>query len=347
MAGDFEFHKRLGSGHFGEVWLVTDKGLNTTRALKVIPKDKLVNQNNFFAEAQTLKAAEHPNIVRVEETGLFQDGSVYVAMEYLRRGSVADAAKGAPMSLSRVKALMVDTLRGLSHAHGKGIVHRDIKPANILIGATLEGKLSDFGLALDLGAPDSLAVKDYAYIMHLAPEIEKPEHYSPASDVYAAGVTLYRLVNGDRSLAGLPLAEVRKRTKAGTYPGRTEYKEYIPRRLREVINKALEVSPANRFAAADDMRRALERVPLRIDWEERDVQDGTRWRGRGAGYRYEVLRKKTSLGWAVVTRRGRLNGALRLVSALSRSALTEQEARKISSRLLQALAVGSKAPGFG
>lgn len=75
MAGVFEFHKRLGSGHFGEVWPVTDRGLNTTRALKVIPKDKLANQNNFFAEAQTLKAAEHPNIVRVEETGLFDDAA--------------------------------------------------------------------------------------------------------------------------------------------------------------------------------------------------------------------------------------------------------------------------------
>src|SRR6266571_4635750 len=107
MAGDFEYHKRLGAGHFGEVWLVTDKGLNATRALKIIPKDKLINQSNFFAEAQTLKAAEHPNIVRVEETGLFDDGSVYVAMEYLRRGSVADAARGAPLAMSRGKQLMI------------------------------------------------------------------------------------------------------------------------------------------------------------------------------------------------------------------------------------------------
>jgi serine/threonine protein kinase len=343
MAGQFEYHKRLGSGHFGEVWLVTDKGLNTTRALKIIPKDKLVNKTNFFLEAQTLKAAEHPNIVRVEETGLFDNGSVYVAMEYLRRGSVADEVKGAPMPMSRAKQLMVDLLRGLAHAHGKGIIHRDIKPANLLIGPVLEGKLSDFGLALDLGSPDALAVKDYAYIMHLAPEVDKPEHYSAASDVYAAGVTLFRLINGDRSLAGLPLVEVRKLTKAGIYPDRSEYKEYVPKRLRDVVNKALEVAPAKRFAGADDMRRALEQVPLKVDWVERDIPDGTRWRGRASGYRFEVIRKKTSLGWAIVTRRARIEGDFRLVSGLSRASLSEDAARRFSRQLLQSLAVG-KAP---
>jgi serine/threonine protein kinase len=340
MAGDFEYHKRLGSGHFGEVWLVTDKGLNATRALKIIPKDKLVNKANFFVEAQTLKAAEHPNIVRVEETGLFENGSVYVAMEYLRRRSVADEAKGAPLSMSRAKQLMVDLLRGLAHAHGKGIIHRDIKPANLLVGPALEGKLSDFGLALDLGSPDALAVKDYAYIMHLAPEIDKPERYSAASDVYAAGVTLYRLINGDRSLAGLPLAEVRKRTKIGTYPDRTDYKEYVPKKLRDVVDRALEVSPAKRFASADAMRRTLEQVPLKVDWVERDIPDGTRWRGRGSGYRYEVLRKKTSLGWAVVARRAKIEGDFRLVSGMSQASLSEDAARKLSRRLLQRLTVG-------
>jgi serine/threonine protein kinase len=171
------------------------------------------------------QAAEHPNIVRVEETGLFDDGSVYVAMEYLRRGSVADEAKGAPLPMSRVKQLMIDMLRGLAHAHGKSIIHRDIKPANILVGPAQEGKLSDFGLALDLGSTDALAVKDYAYIMHLAPEIGKPEDYSCAADIYAAGVTLYRLIDGDRALPSLPIAEVRKRTKAGNYPSREEYRD--------------------------------------------------------------------------------------------------------------------------
>ncbi len=340
MAADFEYHRRLGSGHFGEVWLVTDKGLNAVRALKIIPKDKIINSNNFFLEAQTLKAAEHPNIVRVEETGSFENGSIYVAMEYLRRGSVSDEAKGAPLPMTRAKQLMVDMLRGLAHAHRKNIVHRDIKPANILIGAVQEGKLSDFGLALNLSAPDALAVKDYAYIMHLAPEVERSQDYSRLSDIYAAGVTLYRLVNGDRSLASLPISEVRKRSRAGTYPDRSGYREYVPKKLRDVVNTALEVSPASRFPGAEEMRRALERVPIKVDWEERELTDGTRWRGRSSSYRYEVLRRGTALGWALVVLRAGAGGKLRVVSALSKASLAEDAARKASGRLLQDLTVG-------
>jgi serine/threonine protein kinase len=63
MAGSFDFRERLGSGHFGEVWLVTDTGLNADRELKVIPPDKVPNPRNFFHEAQILKEVEHPNVV--------------------------------------------------------------------------------------------------------------------------------------------------------------------------------------------------------------------------------------------------------------------------------------------
>jgi len=319
---------------------VTDRGLKSLRALKIIPKDKIANSTNFFSEAQTLKAAEHPNIVRAEETGLFADGSIYVAMEYLRRGSVADEASGAALPMTRAKQLMIDTLRGLAHAHGRNIIHRDIKPANILIGPANEGKLSDFGLALDLATPDALAVKDYAYIMHLAPEVERAQDCSRLSDIYAAGVTLYRLINGDRSLASLSISEVRGRTKAGMYPNRSEYRDYIPRKLKEVVNTALEVAPANRFAEADEMRRALERVTIKVNWDERELTDGTRWRGRSSSHRYEVLRKATALGWAVVVRKAKAGGKLRVVTALSKAALAEDAARRWSRGLLQDLSVG-------
>jgi eukaryotic-like serine/threonine-protein kinase len=272
---------------------------------------------------------------RTRTAGRVIEADVHAGLRSLR-----STPKGAPLPLSRVKQLMIDMLRGLAHAHSRKIIHRDIKPANILIGPEQEGKLSDFGLALDLASPDSLAVKDYAYVMHLAPEVTKPQDYSVASDIYATSVTLYRLINGDRALSGLPIAEVRRRTSAGTYPNRGEYKDYVPKRLRDLVNKTLELNPSKRFATADELRRALERVPVKVDWEERDVIDGTRWRGRGSGLRYEILRKRTVLGWAVVTRRARAGSEPRLVSALCKANLGEDEARKFSRRLLQDLTVG-------
>jgi len=90
MSAGFDFKKRLGSGYFGEVWYVIDTGLQCERAVKLIPPDKVINQKNFYQEAQVLKAAEHPNIVTVFETGEMDDGRIYVAMEYLENGSLED-----------------------------------------------------------------------------------------------------------------------------------------------------------------------------------------------------------------------------------------------------------------
>ena len=108
MAVSFDFKKRLGAGYFGEVWHAIDTGLGCEIALKCIPQDKVINKKNFYQEAQTLKAAEHPNIVSVTETGQFNDGQIYVVMEYLKNGSLEDETQGAFLNLSRAKRLMVD-----------------------------------------------------------------------------------------------------------------------------------------------------------------------------------------------------------------------------------------------
>jgi serine/threonine protein kinase len=208
MAVSFDFRRRLGAGYFGEVWDAIETGLGHRVALKCIPPDRIINQGNFFQEAQVLKASEHPNIVHVNDTGKLDDGRIYVSMEYLSGGSVEDEAQGAPLPLSRAKRLMVDILRGLGHAHNRGIMHRDIKPANMLIGNNGEGKLSDFGLALpDIHGLDTTQLKQYQYVLHLAPEVRRIEDYTQLSDIYACGVTLYRLVNGDSNLPQITPAQ--------------------------------------------------------------------------------------------------------------------------------------------
>lgn len=341
MAVTFDFKKRLGSGYFGEVWHVVDTGLGCEVALKCIPPDKIINPQNFFQEAQALKLSEHPNIVRVNETGNLDDGRVYVSMEYLPRGSLEDETQGAPMPLTRAKRLMIDTLRGLGHAHLKAVVHRDVKPANILIGNAGEAKLSDFGLAVpDIKNMNIAQLKQYQYMLHLAPEVRQPQDYTYLSDIYAAGITLYRLINGDSHLPAISPQQAQRLAKRGEFPPRDKYREYVPQSLRRLINKAMSVDPTNRFQSADEMRHALEHQKLMVDWSEATLPNRQIWTGISQdGINYRVLKLHTNRnGWQIQTQRGKAE--LRRVTALCGDNLRKEDADKRARRILQDLVTG-------
>uniref|UniRef100_Q01T23 Serine/threonine protein kinase n=1 Tax=Solibacter usitatus (strain Ellin6076) TaxID=234267 RepID=Q01T23_SOLUE len=342
MAAGFERLERLGSGHFGEVWLARDTGLDVLRALKIIPKDRLINPSNFFQEAQALKIAEHPNVVHVEETGLSVDGSVYVAMEYLPKGSLEDEAKGSYIPLTRVKKLIGDMLRGLDHAHHKGILHRDIKPANILVGDAGEGKLSDFGLALPAGIdPAKLGIKDYKYVLHLAPEVSAGDPYSVVADVYACGVTMYRLANGD-SFFEVPLgADILDLAAAGKFPDRSRYREFIPKPWRVLINRAMNVDPCSRFQTAEELRHALEGVKAFMNWQERALPNGIRWSAGHDLRCFEVTRQRVGGDeWLVELKKGKSKNSLRRVGSLCSVIHGASAARRASARILQDYVLG-------
>lgn len=342
MAASFDYKERLGTGHFGEVWRVIDTGLNAVRALKLIPPSKVLNPNNIFHEAQVLKQAEHPNVVKVEETGTLSDGRIYVAMEYLKKGSLEDEAKGSYVDLTRAQRIMVDTLRGLQHAHERQILHRDIKPANILVGKNSEGILSDFGLAIPKGVNlKALGAKDYVYILHLAPEVHNGNNYTILTDVYAAGVTLYRLVNGDRYLPAIAPADVQIACLQGKYPDRTKYRDFIPRPLKSLINRAIDLDPSKRFQSAEDMRHALEQVTIQMNWNEQRLTNGKCWTSGWDHKCYEVLRISGSdKKWTVQTRKGSCKRTLRRVNKLCHKDLTKAKAEQVSRRILQDYVLG-------
>ena len=337
MAGKFDIKERLGAGHFGEVWKVIDTGLNAVRALKLIPPQKVMNPNNIFQEAQILKAAEHPNVVRVAETGTMVDGRIYVAMEFLQKGSLEDEAKGAYVDMTRAQRIMIDMLRGLQHAHEKGLVHRDIKPANILVGNNGEGKLSDFGLAVPRGVSlKALGAKDYAYVLHLAPEVIQTRRYSVASNIYAAGVTLYRLVNGDSFLPTIDPLDVQQAIIDGRYPDRNRYRFFIPRSLKALINRSINENSLRRFKSADEMRHSLERLTLQMNWKEQTLANGFRWSAGWNNRCYEVtLILQSDKTWHVETKRGKSKRSLRRITSFCHEKLTKTKAEKVTRRILQ------------
>ena len=271
-----------------------------------------------------------------------RDGRLYVAMEYLPNGSLEDEAKGTYVLLTRAKRLIIDVLRGLEHAHAQGIIHRDVKPANVLIGERGEGKLSDFGLAIPIGFDmKALGMKDYAYTLHLAPEIRRPQDYSILSDIDACGMTLYRLVNGDSVLPALAPELAHEQALRGKFPDRSLCREFVPRPLRSVINKALNVDPRRRFQSAADMRHAVEQITVEKNWSEKTLQDGIEWTCGWNRRCYEVSRRKTSHDqWQVVVRKGPTRKALRRLSQLCLTDVTKAKAEQHTRRVLQDLVLG-------
>jgi serine/threonine protein kinase len=192
----------LGGGHFGEVWLEMDTDLGRPCAAKYLDRNRLLPGTAAFAEAHAMVAAEHDHVVTVYSAEL-EGGQPVIRMEYLPDGSVADRYSGNPVPVAEAIRIMADACRGVEHLHVRGILHRDIKPGNLLLTPTCNVKVSDFGLACPIanasGAPQT------AYRRHLPPEAASQGTgiITTRGDVYAAGVTAYRLLNGDQALKGI------------------------------------------------------------------------------------------------------------------------------------------------
>jgi serine/threonine protein kinase len=265
---DYERLERLGAGNFGEVWLVYDRALAVRRAVKYIPKARIQDPTNLYKEPQTLMALSHENIVRVEDAGKMPDGTLYVAMEYLPRGSVEDVFRGRPVPLTRAFEILEDVCWALEFAHQKDYIHRDIKPANILIAQNNKAKLSDFGLATRV--PRGGTASPYGYLTHVAPEVLRTGKTSKSSDIYALGVTAYRLINGDAFLPDVSdPSDIQDLILAGDYPDRDHYRPYIPNKVKRIINQCMAIPKSDRFGSACEFRRALETIRIHCDWRLR------------------------------------------------------------------------------
>ena len=235
-------------------------------------------------------------------------------MEYLQRGSVDSVYRGRPVPLRTGVKILCDLSWGLEYAHNRDYIHRDIKPANILLGPNDIAKLSDFGLAARV--PRGETASPYGYLTHVAPEVFSDEISSTLSDVYALGVTAYRIINGDGFLPQInDVGELQDAILSGEYPERDHYRPYVPAKLRRIINKCMSVDPNQRYQSASAFRRQLESNELYCDWEWRRIRRGVRYQTRINTTRITVFIKKLpSRRFAIETTRRKRGGEARKVS---------------------------------
>jgi eukaryotic-like serine/threonine-protein kinase len=245
IAGRYRLHERLGGGETAEVWTATDFELDRTVAVKLLARD--ADARRFEREARAVAALAHPNICTLYDYG--EDGGrPFMALQFLPGGSLEERfPAGSPLPDEDTERVARDIAAGLAHAHARGVVHRDLKPANVLFDAAGNAELADFGIAR---MADEEALTSAGTVLgtaaYLAPEQAAGEPATAASDVYAFGVILFRMLTGRlpfESQDGLELVAMHRDRLP---PAVTEFRPDPPARLESLTFAALAKSPFDR-----------------------------------------------------------------------------------------------------
>jgi serine/threonine-protein kinase len=261
----------LGQGGMGVVYRARQVHMNRVVALKMIRRHALdaAARERFRSEAQAVARVDHPNVVRVYDSGE-HEGRPYLAMELVQGGSLKEACERHPRSPRAAAELVARLALAMEAAHRQGVIHRDLKPANVLLTADGDPKVADFGLARHLGdeAGQTQPGDRLGTLAYMSPELAegRTDALGPATDVYGLGSILYALLTGRPPHQGSSVSEVLDKARRGEVAPPRRFNPRVPAALECVCLKALAADPAGRHASAaalaDDLRRYLHRRRL-------------------------------------------------------------------------------------
>ena len=266
----YELLTLAGSGGMAEVYLARDVVLDREVALKLLKTRYSQDEEfveRFRREAKSAASLASPYVVPIFDRGETDDGTYYIAMEYLPGGTLKDRIRTAGVLTPRVAIEVgLQAAQALKIAHEKGIVHRDVKPDNILFAEAGHAKVVDFGIARAAEATTISHVGDIlGSVKYMSPEQAQGERVGSESDLYSLGAVLYEMLTGRvpfeiKTPADLPTAH------AGGPPRRPrELNPDIPEGLDAIVIKLLSMDPADRYGSAaelaEDLRRARDGMP--------------------------------------------------------------------------------------
>lgn len=284
--GKYKIIKRLGGGSFGVVYLAHDVAMARETAIKVLKTSDPSEFMSKLKEAQILDKCRHKHIVQINDANVYDfNGSRYLVLdlEPLPDGSLESEIEKRWISIKETCARVSCMLAGLEYAHSNGYLHRDVKPANVLIAGEVT-KLSDFGLATDSAC---LLGSDQGYLAHCPPEFYTTNTTSVLSDVFASGVTMFRVINNicdwGKTLSGLKNTE--NYIQNGTLIKRIGCEPFVPEKIRRIINKACSAESSKRYQSAQEMKRSLDALRFNIDWIRFDIDS---WVGTQDGDEYGI-----------------------------------------------------------
>jgi tetratricopeptide (TPR) repeat protein len=265
--GHFRVVERIGAGGMGVVYLAHDQHLDRPVALKVLPAalpSDAAPRRRFRQEAMALSRLNHANIAVVHDFDTF-DGVDVLVMEYVPGVTLSDRLHSGALPESEVLALGSQLAAGLEAAHAQGIVHRDLKPSNLRVTPDGHLKILDFGLARlfegDEGATTQTQTdlaRPPGTLVYMAPELLRGMAPMPATDIYAAGVTLYELATGSPPFSGPRPQVIDQILNHQPEPPRSRSRQ-ISDALDGIILKAIDKRADRRYQTARELLVDLQR----------------------------------------------------------------------------------------
>jgi len=265
--GENQVLEKIGSGSMGSVFLCESNRMKCLVAVKVLPtalaKDPVARQR-FCREARAGAAVAHVNIAAVY--GFGDADSSYIVMEFVDGSSLQQIFQtSGPLEPSRAARYMSDVATGLQQVHRYGVIHRDIEPNNILVDRRGSVKIVDFGLArlvddnsLDgPGLTDKQIVTLFGTADYLAPEIASGKGVSVGADIYGLGATFYFCVTGQPPFGDGTIAQKLAWHQNCRPTSVRSLRPEVPEGMAAVLDRMLAKDPAERFASAEAVVRAL------------------------------------------------------------------------------------------
>ena len=257
----YEILERIGTGGMAIVYKAKCHRLNRLVAIKILKSDLAQNEEfrrRFNAESQAVAQLSHPNIVSVYDVSRGGDME-YIVMELIDGITLKQyMEKRGQLNWRESLHFITQIMRGLSHAHSRGIIHRDIKPQNIMVLRDGSVKVADFGIACLADSAQTLTQEALGSVHYISPEQARGDRPDARSDIYSSGVVLYEMLTGRLPFEGESAVAVAIQHLSSIPLAPREINPDIPEQLELICMKAMAPDLEHRYQSADAMIADLE-----------------------------------------------------------------------------------------
>ena len=258
----YEILELIGSGGMANVYKARCHRLNRLVAIKILKSDLADNadfRRRFHDESQAVAQLSHANIVSVYDVSTNPDRE-YIVMELIDGITLKQyMERRGRMDWRESLHFITQIMRGLSHAHSRGIIHRDIKPQNIMVLRDGSVKVADFGIACLANQGQTLTQEALGSVHYISPEQARGDRIDARSDIYSAGVVLYEMLTGRLPFEGDSAVSVAIQHLSSVPLAPRDIDPSIPEPLELICMKAMNCDPNKRYASADAMIEDLEK----------------------------------------------------------------------------------------